>query len=157
MTRNTLMPLLATILALASFQARAADAASRASTAIRHNVVYSATGRGRIAMQPGRYRVYASRGIEWSLDTASLLISAEVERKYRPRLRREVDSTGFIAADLHIHTAEHSGHGDASVAEQVMALAGEGVEFAVATEHPLDSAVAAAVRPSRSCNTSAAR
>ena len=50
-------------------------------------------------------------------------------------IRREVDTTGFVAADTHIHTLTHSGHGDASVEERMVTLAGEGVELAIATDH----------------------
>ena len=37
--------------------------------------------------------------------------------------------------DTHIHTLELSGHGDASVVERALTLAGEGIELAIATEH----------------------
>jgi hypothetical protein len=51
------------------------------------------------------------------------------------RLRRELDTAGFVAADTHLHTLQFSGHGDASAQERQVTLAGEGVEFAVATDH----------------------
>jgi hypothetical protein len=51
------------------------------------------------------------------------------------RLRRQVDTAGFIAADTHIHTLTFSGHGDATIEERMVTLAGEGVELAVATDH----------------------
>jgi hypothetical protein len=49
--------------------------------------------------------------------------------------------------DTHIHTLEWSGHGDASVAERALTLAGEGIELAVATEHnrPADYSAALAM------------
>ncbi len=50
-------------------------------------------------------------------------------------LRREVDTTGFIAADTHLHTLTFSGHGDANLDERLWTLAGEGVELAIATDH----------------------
>jgi hypothetical protein len=46
-----------------------------------------------------------------------------------------VDTRGFVACDTHIHTLTFSGHGDSSVEERLVTLAGEGVELAVATDH----------------------
>jgi len=51
------------------------------------------------------------------------------------RLAREVPTAGWVAMDTHIHTREVSGHGDASLDERALTLAGEGLELAVATEH----------------------
>ena len=55
--------------------AQNADASLRRSTAVRRNVVYTATGHGRVAVAPGRYRVIASRGLEWSRESVSLVLS----------------------------------------------------------------------------------
>jgi hypothetical protein len=51
------------------------------------------------------------------------------------QLRREVPTKGWIAADSHIHTLTHSGHGDAKIEERMLTIAGEGIELAVATDH----------------------
>jgi hypothetical protein len=51
------------------------------------------------------------------------------------RLEREVDTSGYICADTHIHTLTFSGHGDASLNERLATIAGEGIELAVATDH----------------------
>jgi hypothetical protein len=50
-------------------------------------------------------------------------------------LKREVDTKGWIAADSHIHTLTHSGHGDAKIEERMITIAGEGIELAIATDH----------------------
>src|SRR6185312_12419246 len=42
---------------------------------------------------------------------------------------------GLVACDTHIHTLELSGHGDASLNERLVTLAGEGIELPIATEH----------------------
>ena len=42
---------------------------------------------------------------------------------------------GLIACDTHVHTFTHSGHGDATVEERALTLAGEGVELPIATDH----------------------
>jgi hypothetical protein len=46
-----------------------------------------------------------------------------------------VDTAGWIAADSHIHTLTFSGHGDATVEERMLTIAGEGIELAIATDH----------------------
>ena len=42
---------------------------------------------------------------------------------------------GLVAADTHIHTLTHSKHGDATLDERMLTIAGEGIELAVATDH----------------------
>jgi hypothetical protein len=45
-----------------------------------------------------------------------------------------------VSCDTHIHTLTYSVHGDATIDERVVTIAGEGIELAVATEHnrPID-------------------
>ena len=100
--------------------------------AARDGLIY-VKGESQVELVAGNYRIAATRGMEWSRDeqTVELSNAAKVEL----RLRREVDTSGFVAADTHIHTFEFSGHGDATAAERVLSLAGEGIELAVATDH----------------------
>ncbi len=112
--------------------------AERETAAVRSGVVYTSNGRADVALEPGTYDVYALRGTEWSLAHARLTVGGSNEVASAPlalELRREVDTRGFVAADTHIHTVTHSGHGDASVEERMITLAGEGVELAIATDH----------------------
>jgi hypothetical protein len=102
--------------------------------AVRPGVCYQADGEARFEVRRGRYRVSATRGMEWSLVEAELAAEGgAVELELA--LRREVDTTGFIACDTHVHTFTHSGHGDSTVEERQVTLAGEGVELAIATDH----------------------
>lgn len=50
-------------------------------------------------------------------------------------LRREVPTPGLVSCDTHVHTFTLSRHGDASVEERVITLAGEGIELPIATDH----------------------
>ena len=50
-------------------------------------------------------------------------------------IRREVATPGLVACDTHVHTLTNSGHGDATIAERVVTLAGEGIELPIATDH----------------------
>jgi hypothetical protein len=103
--------------------------------ALRDDIVVTLRGRGAVEVPPGRYRILASRGLEWSVASKEVTIEAGREARFSVRLRREVDTTGWIAGDFHLHTLTYSGHGDANLEERMITLAGEGVEFAVATDH----------------------
>lgn len=109
--------------------------AERPDTAVRLGVIYSLGKPTTFELPPGRYRVHATHGMEWSLASASLEIVADASPRLDLELVREVDTRGFVAADTHIHTLTYSGHGDATVDERMVTLAGEGVELAIATDH----------------------
>ena len=44
---------------------------------------------------------------------------------------------GYVCADTHIHTFTYSRHGDATIDERMLTLAGEGIELPIATDHNL--------------------
>ncbi|MBL1216693.1 MAG: hypothetical protein D8M59_04280 [Planctomycetes bacterium] len=113
------------------------DMADPTHLAVRNNVVYTIAGEGLITVPPGRYTVYASRGIEWSLDSTDgvLDLAAGAEVEWTAQLTHEVDTSGWVSGDFHLHTLTHSGHGDANMNERIISIVGEGVEFAVATDH----------------------
>jgi hypothetical protein len=106
----------------------------RLHTAVREGVCYTADGEARFEIPQGRYRVWATRGPEWSLAQGELTVGTTPAR-VALELVREVDTTGFVACDTHVHTYTFSGHGDSTVEERLVTLAGEGVELAVATDH----------------------
>lgn len=103
-------------------------------SAVREGLCYQADGEARFEVPRGRWRVAATRGMEWSLAEAELS-TEDGPAAVALELRREVDTRGFIACDTHVHTFTHSGHGDATVEERQVTLAGEGVELAIATDH----------------------
>ena len=107
---------------------------STANTAVRTGRIYTIGQKTVFDLPAGRYEFSATRGVEWGLTRQTVLL-AEGATTVDLRLRRQVDTTGFIAADTHIHTVTFSGHGDATVEERMATLAGEGVELAVATDH----------------------
>jgi hypothetical protein len=109
--------------------------AARDSTAVRPGIAYAADGRVALEIAEGEYEVWASRGMEWSVARAGVRVEYGTARELRLELEREVDTTGWIAADTHVHTLTYSGHGDASVEERLVTLAGEGIELAIATDH----------------------
>lgn len=109
--------------------------AERPLSAVRTGIAYVADGAALLEIPTGRWKVWATRGMEWSLDAAEVDVSFGGDAAVELELAREVDTSGWIAADTHIHTLTHSGHGDASVEERLVTLAGEGVELAIATDH----------------------
>jgi hypothetical protein len=103
--------------------------------ATRAGVVYTGDGRATLSLPPGEYLLHASRGFEWSVARHQLHLTQGAQEKVSLQLKREVDTTGWLAADSHIHTRTHSGHGDAELNERVLTIAGEGIELAIATDH----------------------
>lgn len=78
--------------------------------------------------------VYATRGPEWSV-AEQQVHSGNSQEVTELSLFREIATEGWLAVDTHLHTLTFSGHGDASVAERVRTLAGEGLDVAIATDH----------------------
>lgn len=103
--------------------------------AVRRNVVYSIKGTGSITVPEGRYTVWATHGIEWSVASTTFDLTANKTEAFTLELEHQVDTTGWVSGDFHLHTLTHSGHGDANMPERIISLVGEGVEFAVATDH----------------------
>ena len=110
-------------------------------TAVREGVIYSSTGKVTIKVPPGKYTIYAGRGMEWSVDSVTVDISATNTTTESPRhhltIRREVDTAGMVACDTHVHTFSYSRHGDATLNERLVTVAGEGIELPIATDHNL--------------------
>jgi hypothetical protein len=104
-------------------------------TAVRPGLLYLGEGVGHLELPRGQYTFWAARGVEWGLDEVKLDLTSGVGTAAVLTIHREVDTTGFVAADTHIHTVTYSGHGDASTEERMVTLAGEGVELPIATDH----------------------
>lgn len=103
--------------------------------AARTGVVYTKQGRATLHVPPGDYVLHAGRGFEWGVAKVELSLQAGDAKMVHLKLEREVDTHGWIAADSHIHTLTHSGHGDAKIEERMLTIVGEGIELAIATDH----------------------
>jgi hypothetical protein len=115
--------------------------------AVRPGVVYTGTGGARFGMPAGEYTVSAGRGFEYGRESVRVSLRPGDTVRKELTLRREVPTPGYVSCDTHIHTLTHSGHGDATLDERVLTVAGESVELPVATEHNRqDDYQAAAVR-----------
>lgn len=112
--------------------------AERKLQATRPGIVYTGDGHATFLVGPGKYRIFASRGTEWSVAREDVTITDQGSdgiQNLAFSLRREVDTTGWISCDTHIHTLQFSGHGDSSAMERVVTLAAENLELAIATDH----------------------
>ncbi|MBN8419826.1 MAG: PHP domain-containing protein [Verrucomicrobia bacterium] len=103
--------------------------------AVRIGVVYTQNGKAVLSLPPGDYILHAGRGFEWSAERKAISLKAGETKQAALQLKREVPTAGWIAADSHIHTLTHSGHGDAKIEERMLTIAGEGIELAIATDH----------------------
>ncbi|MEM1295712.1 MAG: hypothetical protein AAGH89_10135 [Verrucomicrobiota bacterium] len=113
------------------------SASSNDRQAVRTGVVYALDGKLNIRLVPGRYRVYVGRGFEYELLKLPIDIAAgQMSLPKEPvTLRRQVPTPGLVACDAHLHTYEFAKHGDCTLIERLISIAGEGVELPISTEH----------------------
>jgi hypothetical protein len=108
---------------------------SDAGHAVRPGVIYTRDGTARLQLPAGRYTIYAGRGFEYGVDRVAVDLASGAHVSRRLTIRREVDTAGWAAMDTHVHTATYARHGDATIAERMLTLAGEGIELPVSAEH----------------------
>ena len=108
---------------------------SKGELAVRPGTIYTAGQPVTISLPAGDYRVLAGRGFEYSLAQEKLSVRESSSVNLQLSIERQVDTTGFVACDTHVHTLTHSGHGDSTVQERMVTLAGEGIELPIATDH----------------------
>ncbi len=94
---------------------------------------------------PGTWRVTVSRGLEYDAFVATAVeVTDGQTQALTARLTRVVDTTGWISVDTHLHS-EVSIDSTIPVDDRVRAVAGEGVEVAVATDHDVITSYAPTV------------
>jgi hypothetical protein len=92
--------------------------------------------RGDVAtpLPAGRYRVAATKGIEWSVDAKVVDIAPGRATQVSLAPRHVVPTPGVLGCDLHVH-ARPSFDSPVSPEDRVLSLAAAGIDFAVPTEH----------------------
>ena len=108
---------------------------TKAAMAVRAGVVYTGNGRAAFGLPAGTYRIYAGRGFEYGIDSVDLVLKPGDRVQKKLIINREVPTAGWVSSDTHIHTFTYSGHGDATAAERLLTLAGEGIELPIITDH----------------------
>jgi hypothetical protein len=105
------------------------------SLAVRPGMIYAAGGKAEIFLPEGKFKIYATRGFEYNVDSVTVTVRRGDNKHHVFTLVKEVETKEWISMDPHIHTLTYSGHGDATAMERVITIAGEGVETAIVTEH----------------------
>ncbi len=116
-------------------------AASNHHLAVRPGMIYTANGKATFGVPEGKYTLYATRGFEYGVDSIQVTVKKGDAIKKRLTIAREVPTPGWISADSHIHTYTYSRHGDASLAERAITIAGEGIELPILTDHNVHVAI----------------
>jgi hypothetical protein len=98
------------------------------------NFVFLADGTATVQLRPGRYLLYASRGPEYGVSKRRVHVREGKTHSRKFTVRRIVDTTGFISADFHIHSAR-SLDTSPPLTDRVASFAGEGVEVMVSSDH----------------------
>ncbi len=84
----------------------------------------------------GLYQIQVSRGVEYDAVTMDVDLSAgKGEVSLEVPLTRVVDSTGYLAVDVHVHNAPDSNDAQADGATQLKVAAVNGLEVMVSTNH----------------------
>jgi hypothetical protein len=103
--------------------------------AVRPGVIYTGNGKARFGMPAGEYTIYAGRGFAYSFDFVRIAVKPGDDVRKTLTIRREVATPGYVSSDTHVHTLTYSGHGDCTIDERVLTIAGEGIELPIATDH----------------------
>lgn len=82
----------------------------------------------------GRFRVAATKGIEWSVDSENIEIASGHTKTLELALRHVVPTPATVSCDLHVH-ARPSFDSPVTPEDRVLSLVSAGVDFAVPTEH----------------------
>ncbi|MBM3840201.1 MAG: carboxypeptidase regulatory-like domain-containing protein [Verrucomicrobia bacterium] len=95
---------------------------------------HSETGRFRVPLPAGKYKVIVTRGIEYSHLERPVELRPEESARVEGILKRLVDTTGWVSADYHNHSTP-SGDNTCGTDDRIINLAAEHIEFAPTTEH----------------------
>jgi len=87
-----------------------------------------------VSLEPGNYQVVVSHGPEYTVFTQSVAVTAGMTTTVNAQVGRAVDTTGFVSADFHVHSIQ-SPDSETTLAERLVSMAAEGVEFFASTDH----------------------
>lgn len=88
-----------------------------------------------IELPQGDYRVYASRGIEYSAGYQDIAVQAGKPLKLAPfSLELQLDTSGLTSADFHVHSG-YSFDSATSPEQRLRSFIAQGADVLVATEH----------------------
>lgn len=97
-------------------------------------VFYATDGTGGATLKPGTYRVWASRGIEYSLESQEVTIEPGKTAHLGFALDHVLDTPDWVSGDFHVHSVK-SVDSDMGLTDRVASFAVEGVDFLSSTDH----------------------
>jgi hypothetical protein len=97
-------------------------------------LAWTVDGFGEAEIEPGRYDLWISRGFEYSVDRRCIDVPAYEPLRVVGRLRREVDTSGWVSGDFHVHGAA-SYDGELAPEARIRTAIAEGVEVLAITDH----------------------
>jgi hypothetical protein len=92
------------------------------------------TGLATTPLPAGRYRVAATKGIEWSIDAKTVEVHSGHSVPVELSIRHVVPTPGVVSCDLHVH-ARPSFDTPVLAEDRVLSLVSAGIDFAVPSEH----------------------
>src|SRR5207244_567550 len=92
------------------------------------------TGLGSVPVPPGSYDLFITRGPEYEAVQAHVSVSAGEVEEIDAELDRTVDTGGWLAADLHVHS-RNSFDSKIPLERRVISMVTNGIEVIVSTEH----------------------
>ena len=96
------------------------------------------SGEGEVIVPVGDWTATLSRGWEYNIHRESFSIEAGKSYSINAKLHRQVDTSGYIAADLHNHSTR-SADSDFEIKDKIASNACEGVELVILTDHDCQS------------------
>lgn len=97
------------------------------------NIIYTPTGEGESEFPGGQFNVIASRGIEYEIDEKMVEIKYDQTAEVEFKLERVVDTSGYISADLNVHSL-YSSDSKVSLRDRIISAVGEGIELIVSAD-----------------------
>ncbi|MDP3502274.1 MAG: carboxypeptidase regulatory-like domain-containing protein [Myxococcales bacterium] len=97
-------------------------------------VLFAGDGTAGTEIRPGKYTVWASRGIEYSLEKREVEIVAGRTTTIGMTLTHVLPTKGLISADFHVHSIR-SVDSDMELEPRVTSFAVEGVDLMASTDH----------------------
>jgi hypothetical protein len=102
------------------------------------------TGQGVVQVPAGQYTLFITRGPEYEAVTPSVVVGAGEVSRVTAELDRTVDTRGWLAADMHVHTAL-SFDSRVPIDRRVVSMVTNGVEIMVPTDHHANTDLQSAI------------
>jgi len=85
-------------------------------------------------LEPGQYKIYVTRGFEYSVYSQSVNIAAGGKTTINAALEHVLATPGYIGMDLHLHSI-NSADSSFGLVSRVYAALGEGMDVILSTDH----------------------